>query len=140
MLLTLPRVFVPTHNTSGLNGHGSPPWGHGRWDAIDIFNKGGTPVCCEMAVKVVRLSGHPPTTTTKPGGPYGWSVYLRTYGEKFGGWYYGTHFGKRSPLLEVGRVIPAHTIIGWVADYTKASHGVTPSHIHWAFHKGIWVP
>lgn len=135
--LRLPRHFIPTHRTDGLAGHGSPPWGHGRFDAIDCFAKGGAYVCAEITGEVIKISGHAPTPTTKPGGPYGRSVYIETAE----GVYFGTHFGTLSRFnVKLGQVIRRGMLIGRVADYAKATGGVTPSHIHWAFTSGVWHP
>ncbi len=129
-MLLLPRHFntrvPPAHNTSGLPG----------FPAIDVFAKGGTPVCCEFAGTVVKLSGHPPTATTKPGGPYGWSVYIRTPE----GTYYLTHLGTRAAVVKVGYKVKKGERIGTVANYSKATNGATASHIHEGFHAGAWAP
>lgn len=124
--LLLPKHFFPTHKTSGLPG----------FPAIDCFAKAGTMVVCEFGGTVVKLSGHAPTPTTPPGGPYGWSIYLRTKE----GTYFLTHFGSRSPVVRLGHYIPAHTVIGRVANYSGATNGKTPSHIHEGFHRGSWTP
>ncbi len=125
-MLQLPAVFKPTHQTEGLPG----------FPAVDCFAAGGTPVCCEFAGTVVKLSGHPPTPTVKPGGPYGWSIYIRNPK----GTYYLTHFGSRAAGLKVGSKVKKGEIIGRVANYLKATHGVTPSHIHEGHHAGPWAP
>lgn len=135
-MLQLPAHFTPTHKTDGLWGKGHPPWGHGKLDAIDCFAKGGTPVCCEFSGTVVKLSGHAPTPTTKPGGPYGWSIYIRNAQ----GTYFLTHFGSRAAGLKVGAKVKKGQVIGRVANYSKATGGVTPSHIHEGFHSGPWSP
>lgn len=125
--LRLPRHFVPTHQTDGLAG----------FPAIDCFAKGGAYVCAEFTGKVIKLSGHAPTPTTKPGGPYGWSIYLETPE----GVYYATHFGTRSKFnVKLGATVKKGMLLGRVADYAKATNGVTPSHIHWGFHRGVWRP
>lgn len=124
--LLLPAHFHPTHQTGGLQG----------FPAVDVFAKGGTPVACEFAGTVVKLSGHPPTAVTNPGGPYGWSIYIRCSN----GTYYLTHFGSRAAGLAVGSKVRRGQVIGRVADYAKATHGVTPSHIHEGFHAGAWTP
>ena len=120
--LRLPRHFTPTHETSGLPG----------FPAIDCFARGGAYVCAEFPATVVKLSGHAPTPTTAPGGPYGWSVYLETPE----GVYYGTHFGSRARQVKIGARLKRGMLLGRVADYSEATHGVTPSHIHWGFHAG----
>lgn len=132
---TLPAKFIPTHDTSGLPG----------FPAVDKFAPGGTPVCFSLPGTVIKLSGHPPTPRAVPGGPYGWSIYLalrwNAKAKKWEDVYYFTHLGSRSNLAsKLGAHIPAGAILGRVADYSAATHGVTPSHIHEGFHKGLWLP
>lgn len=125
--LRLPRHFTPTHQTGGLPG----------FPAIDCFAKGGAYVCAEFDATVIKLSGHAPTPTTQPGGPYGWSIYLRTSE----GVYFATHFGSRSKWnVKVGQKVKKGMLLGRVANYSRATDGVTPSHIHWGFHRGPWAP
>lgn len=125
--LRLPAHFHPTHQTSGLDG----------FPAVDCFAKGGAYVCAEVTGKVIKLSGHAPTPTTEPGGPYGWSIYLQTSE----GVYFATHFASRSKFnVKLGAVVKKGMLLGRVADYSKATGGVTPSHIHWGFHAGDWRP
>lgn len=124
--LRLPKHFTPSHQTSGLPG----------FPAIDIFARGGAYVCAEYDCTVARLSGSKPTETTRPGGPYGWSIYLRTPG----GMYYATHFGTRHKQVKVGAKLKKGMLLGRVADYSKATGGKTPSHIHYGFHAGPWAP
>ncbi len=123
--LRLPTHFTPTHQTSGLPG----------FPAIDVFAKGGTYVCAEFDCEVIRLSGHPATPTTQPGGPYGWSMYLKTSR----GVYYATHFSVRAKQVKVGAKLRRGMYLGRVANYSKATDGVTPSHIHFGFHEGPWT-
>lgn len=125
--LQLPEVFKPTHQTSGLPG----------FPAIDVFAPGGTPVLAPATGRIVKLSGHAPTPTAKPGGPYGWSMYLA---RRDGGVYYLTHFGTRAAICRVGNCIGKGEVIGRVADYAKATGGKTASHIHEGFHPGPWNP
>lgn len=124
--LRLPAHFTPTHETSGLPG----------FPAVDCFARGGTYVCAEFAGTVVKLSGHPPTPTAQPGGPYGWSIYL----QNAEGTYYLTHFGSRAKQVVIGARLRRGMLLGRVADYAKATGGVTPSHIHEGFHAGPWSP
>ena len=126
MTMQLPSHFVPTHQTDGLPG----------FPAIDCFAKGGTEVASPVTGRVSKLSGKAPTATSKPGGPYGWSIYIT--GRQ--GTYYMTHFGTRNPIVKLGMCIGRGEIIGTVADYSKATGGKTPSHIHQGFHKGVWTP
>ena len=121
-MLQLPSHFTPTHQTGGLPG----------FPAVDVFANGGTPVCSPCTGKVVKLSGKAPTATAKPGGPYGWSVYITARG---GGTYFLTHFGSRAGFVKVGACVAKGEVIGKVADYTKATNGKTPSHIHEGLHK-----
>lgn len=113
--LQLPATFTPTHQTAGLPGY----------PAIDCFAPAGTPVGSPVAGVVHRLSGHKPTPTAEPGGPYGWSVYIRT---KAGVDYYLTHLGTRA--VAFGTMVKRGDIIGTVANYARATNGVTPSHVH----------
>ena len=114
-MLQLPATFKPTHNTSGLPGY----------PAVDCFAPGGTVVLAPCAGTIRRFSGHAPTPVATPGGPYGWSIYLR---RPNGDDYYLTHFGTRSVV--VGQKVTRGQRLGTVANYSKATHGVTPSHIH----------
>lgn len=126
-MLRLPAKFHPTHQTSGLQG----------FPAVDCFALAGTPVASPATGKVVKLSGAAPTAHTEPGGPYGWSVYITA---RDGGTYFVTHLGRRSEIVKLGDCIGKGEIIGAVADYTRASDGATPSHIHMGFHAGPWEP
>ena len=108
--LQLPADFVATHETAGLPGY----------PAIDVFADGGTLALSPVTGTVVRTSGHPPTPTTVPGGPYGWSVYI--------GPFYLTHFG--GLLVKAGDRVRRGDPLGTVADYSRATGGITPSHIH----------
>lgn len=126
-MLQLPAAFKPTHQTSGLAG----------FPALDCFAPGGTKVCAPVTGKVVKLSGHAPTPSAKPGGPYGWSIYLQ---RRDGRTYYLTHFGTRSAIVRLGACIGAGETIGTVADYAKATGGKTPSHIHEGLSTKPWSP
>lgn len=125
--LQLPSHFKPTHQTSGLPG----------FPAIDVFAPAGTVVLSPATGKIVKLSGHAPTPTSPPGAPYGWSIYLTA---RDGGTYFITHFGTRAAYCKVGACIGRGERIGTVANYTKATNGVTPSHIHLGFHPAAWSP
>jgi murein DD-endopeptidase MepM/ murein hydrolase activator NlpD len=76
-----------------------------------------------------RLSGHPVTPHATPGGPYGLSCYLS---RDAGGRYFCTHFATLS--VHLGQRVKKGDPLGTVADYAKATNGVTPSHIHEGFH------
>ncbi len=133
MALQLPARFTPTHQTLGLPGV----------PAVDVFAPAHTQVLAPATGKVVKLSGYPPTPTTAPGGPYGWSFYLTVDPIRLppdGGTFYLTHFGARAPLVKLGGCVARGEVIGQVADYSGATHGVTPSHIHMGFHAGTWKP
>lgn len=125
-VLQLPSHFKPTHQTGGLPG----------FPAIDCFAPSKTPVASPCNGRVVKLSGHAPTPTAHPGGPYGWSIYLRSPE----GVYYLTHFQTRASVVKLGAYIRRGQVIGTVARYAEATHGVTPSHIHEGFHAGVWTP
>jgi murein DD-endopeptidase MepM/ murein hydrolase activator NlpD len=114
-MIQLPETFRATHQTDGLPGY----------PAIDVFAEGGTQVGAPCAGTVRRHSGHRPTAVATPGGPYGWSIYIEA---PSGTDYFLTHFGTRT--TKVGQRVEKGDVIGTVADYTKATRGVTPSHIH----------
>lgn len=128
--LQLPSHFTPDHPTEGLP----------NFPAMDFFAAAGTIVLSPFTGKVVKLSGHPPTPSTVPGGPYGWSIYLAVDRPGLIGVAYLTHFGSRFPIVKLGACIGVGEQIGKVADYSKATKGKTPSHIHYGFHKGVWTP
>lgn len=126
-MLQLPATFKPTHQTSGLPG----------FPAIDCFAIAGAKVCAPVTGRVVKLSGHAPTPTAAPGGPYGWSIYLK---RRDGRVYYLTHFGARASIVKLGGCIGAGEVIGTVADYAKATGGKTPCHIHEGLSEKAWNP
>jgi murein DD-endopeptidase MepM/ murein hydrolase activator NlpD len=125
-VLQLPLHFTPTHQTAGLPG----------FPAVDCFAPAHTLIAAPATGKVLKLSGHEPTDEAFPGGPYGWSIYLA--GRE--GVYYLTHFGSRARIVKLGECIARGEVIGQVADYAKATHGKTPSHVHMGFHAGAWTP
>lgn len=125
--LQLPSHFKATHQTGGLPG----------FPAIDCFAASGTPVLAPATGKIVKRSGHAPTPTAKPGGPYGWSMYLQA---RDGGTYFLTHFNVIAAICKVGNCIGRGEVIGTVARYTEATKGKTPSHIHMGYHAGPWKP
>lgn len=112
----LPATFVPTHETIGLPGY----------PAVDVFAPAGTIALSPADGTITRTSGRKPSAMVKPGGPYGYSLYL--------GPYYLTHFG--SLHVSVGDVVRAGQPLGTIADYAKATGGITPSHIHLGKHAG----
>jgi murein DD-endopeptidase MepM/ murein hydrolase activator NlpD len=113
--LQLAEHFTPTHQTGGLPGY----------PAVDLFAAAGTVALSPANGVIDRLSGHPVTPRATPGGPYGLSCYLTRVG---GGRYFLTHFGSLS--AKVGQRVKKGQPLGTVADYTKATGGITPSHIH----------
>lgn len=121
-VVQLPSHFTATHQTAGLPGY----------PAVDVFAPAGSPVASPIAGTVRKLSGHAPTSTAQPGGPYGWSLYLHEplSGDDF----YLTHFGSRK--VQLGQKVTRGQIIGTVADYAHATNGATPSHIHEGRHPG----
>lgn len=129
-MLQLPSHFTPTHQTAGLPG----------FPAVDCFAPSGTVVLSPVTGKVIKLSGHPPTPTTTPGGPFGWSIYLQCDRQGTVGVYYLTHFGTRAQIVKLGACIGRGEQIGTVAKFSEATGGKTPSHIHEGFHPGPWTP
>ncbi len=125
--LQLPSHFKPTHETGGLPG----------FPAIDCFAPARTAVLSPATGRVVKRSGHAPSATAKPGGPYGWSIYITA---RDGGTYFLTHFSSIAAYCKVGACIGRGEVIGLVADYAKATNGKTPSHIHEGLHPGPWKP
>ena len=117
--MVLPERFTPTHQTGGLPGY----------PAIDVFAHAGTIVGAPTSGTITRLSGHPVTPIATPGGPYGLSCYLTRHD---GGIYFLTHFSLLR--VHVGQKVVRGTPLGAVADYTRATGGVTPSHIHEGLH------
>jgi len=130
MILQLPSSFKPTHETGGLPG----------FPAVDVFAPAGTPVGCPDKGTVVKTSGHPPTPHATPGGPYGWSVYVKR--NRLAWWRKGTYFCTHFGTVHVvnGQKVVRGQILGTVADYSAATNGVTPSHIHEGYHAGTWTP
>lgn len=125
--LQLPQVFKATHVTAGLPGY----------PAVDVFAKAGTIALSPADGIVDQLSGHQPTGSAKPGGPYGLSCYVKRAG---GGRYYLTHFGALE--VKVGDRVKRGQRLGPLVDWEAAAkawnrqHGgstVTPSHIHEGF-------
>lgn len=126
--LQLPSHFKATHQTGGL----------AHFPAVDCFADAGSPVLAPATGKIVKRSGKAPTKTAKPGGPYGWSVYLRS---RDGGTYFLTHFGVVAAICKLGNCVGRGEVIGTVADYTKATNGKTPSHIHEGYNPDpAWKP
>ena len=113
--IQLPAVFTSTHETSGLDGY----------PAVDVFAPGGTIALAPAAGEIHKLSGHEPTASTTPGGPYGWSIYLR---DASGNDYFLTHFGTRS--VTVGTHVNRGDVIGTVCDAKVAHMSSSLSHIH----------
>jgi hypothetical protein len=111
--LQLPSTFVPTHETAGLPG----------FPATDQFAAPGTTVLAPEDGVVDRHSGHDPALGGKPGGPYGWSIYITAAS----GRYYLTHFGSRQ--TNVGDHLKKGQAIGTVCDSAVSGKAGT-SHIH----------
>lgn len=116
----LPASFTPTHQTEGLPGY----------PAIDVFAQAGTVALAPAAGTIDKLSGHPVTPRVRPGGPYGLSCYLT---RADGGRYFCTHFATLS--VHLGEKVKKGQPLGTVADYAKATGGITPSHVHLGLHK-----
>jgi murein DD-endopeptidase MepM/ murein hydrolase activator NlpD len=115
-MLQLPRSFKPTHPTGGLPGY----------PAVDVFGnpEGGDPVGSPAAGVIRRQSGKSPTQGGKPGGPYGWSLYLAcANGDDF----YLTHFG--AVMVKVGDRVKRGQLLGTVCN-SRVSGKPRTSHIH----------
>ena len=118
-MIQLSRTFKPTHQTAGLPGY----------PAIDHFGRAGETVGAPFAGTVHKLSGHDPRQGGKPGGPYGWSIYLRAPN---GDDAYMTHFGTRR--VKLGQKIARGEIIGTICD-SRVSGKPGTSHIHYGLNK-----
>jgi murein DD-endopeptidase MepM/ murein hydrolase activator NlpD len=95
-----------------------------------VFANGGVVALSPAAGVIDKLSGHPVTPRATPGGPYGLSCYLtRADGAR----YFLTHFATLS--VSLGQRVKKGQPLGTIADYSKATGGVTPSHIHEGLHK-----
>ena len=111
--LQLARDFTPTHETAGLPG----------FSAVDVFADPGTMVLAPEDGIVDRLSGHDPMEGGKPGGAYGFTIYIQAAS----GRYFLTHFGSRRVTL--GQRVRRGEPIGTVCD-SAVSHNPGTSHIH----------
>jgi murein DD-endopeptidase MepM/ murein hydrolase activator NlpD len=112
------------HDTLGLAGY----------PAHDYFAPAGSAVFSPVSGKVVKLSGSDPNVpagSVTPGGAYGLSVYVQGAN---GTTYFLTHLGGYAKGLAVGSTVSAGQVIGSVADWLRASNGVTPDHIHMGIH------
>lgn len=112
--LQLPENFTPTHQTAGLPGY----------PAIDVFAKAGTTVGAPAPGRIRRLSGKDPSLGGKPGGAYGWSLYLTTEHAD----YFLTHFATRTVIL--GDWVNRGDVIGTVCDPKVAGMSSSLAHVH----------
>jgi hypothetical protein len=117
--LQLPKDFTPTHETAGLAG----------FPAVDVFADPNTVVLAPEDGVIDKLSGHDPKEGGPPGGPYGFSIYLRAAS----GRYFMTHFATRRVALQ-NRVTRGQPI-GTVCD-SAVSGKPNTSHIHVGKHRG----
>lgn len=94
------------HETLGLPG----------FPAHDYMATAGTPVVAPVGGKIVRFSGHDPSSGPTNGvhGPFGWSLYLQ--GDD-GRMYYMTHLGSRS--IKVGQRVEPGAVLGTIGDYSR---------------------
>lgn len=113
-MIQLPRTYKPTHPTAGLDGY----------PAIDVFGKPSERVSAPCAGRIRRRSGKSPSKGGKPGGPYGFSLYLAADN---GDDYYMTHFATID--VEVGDRVPRGALLGTICD-SKVSGKPNTSHIH----------
>lgn len=114
MNVQLPQRFKATHPTAGLPGY----------PAVDVFGRPGSSVLSPASGTIRRFSGKDPKSGGKPGGPYGWSIYLQTAG---GDDYFMTHFGSR--VVKVGQKVKRGDPLGTICD-SKVSGKPGTSHIH----------
>ncbi len=84
--LRLPRTFTPTHQTAGLAGY----------PAVDVFAAPGTVAEAGFYGRVIRVSGRALSASDRPGGPYGYSLYVHN---RVNGW---TRYATHLSLLLVG--------------------------------------
>jgi hypothetical protein len=118
--LTLPRTFTPTHQTSGLAGY----------PAIDVFAPAGTVARAGFWGRVVRVSGRSLSGDERPGGAYGFSVYVRN---AVNGWTrYCTHFSELH--VGAGAIIVPGRDLGLIATPPLGSPRGS-AHIHMGLNK-----
>jgi len=117
------NIAQGVHDTLGLPGYPAVDFGCDAYSPVVAVEKG----------VIERFSGNDPNSPPPlgPGGPYGWSVYLK--GDS-GTDYYYTHMQTR--VKAVGTHVAAGELIGTCANWIKASGGVTPNHIHLGVHPG----
>lgn len=109
----LPSSFRMTHYTGGLPGY----------PAIDVFGYAGQKVLAPEDGYVYRISGKSPRYGGRPGGAYGYSIWMRSPT----GLYFMTHFG--SVTVRAGQSVKRGQVIGTICD--DAVTGRTGSdHIH----------
>lgn len=116
--LTVPKKFIPTHQTGGLPGY----------PAVDLFAVPGTPCVLDEDVTVTRVSGHDPKEYPPQGvgGPWGLSCYAK--GHETGNVYFLTHFSK---VARPGP-LPKGETVGVIGDYP----GLAADHVHVGIHQG----
>jgi hypothetical protein len=100
-----------THDTDGLPGY----------PAVDLFASPGTPFLAPESGRIVRLSGHPGTTS---GSIYGQSVYFKG---RSGTMYFITHLGSVSPLGAYKKGAQLGTVSAWDSGSPHAHVGVNTS-------------
>jgi hypothetical protein len=111
----LPSTFSPTHETGGLPGY----------PAIDVFGDPLDEVAVTFYGWVRRISGRPPSQGGRPGGSYGWSVYLLN---RVNGWErFVTHL--HVLYVTVGDNVAPGDCIGRIADSAVSGKPGT-SHAH----------
>jgi hypothetical protein len=116
----LPRTFTPTHQTSGLAGY----------PAVDVFAPAGEVARAGFWGRVVRVSGKPLSPWDRPGGAYGWSVYVLN---RANGWTrYCTHFSDLH--VAAGAVVYPGRALGRIAT-PPAGSAAGSAHIHMGLNK-----
>jgi len=97
-----------THDTDGLPGY----------PAVDLFAKPGTPFLAPEDGRIVRISGHPGTTS---GNVFGQSIYFQG---RSGRTYFITHLGTVAPRGSYRKGRPIGTVSRWTSGSPHAHVGV----------------
>jgi hypothetical protein len=113
--LQLPQFFRSDHPTSGLPGY----------PAKDFFAAPETTVGAPENGVVTRFSGKSPSLGGRPGGAYGYAMFMR--GDS-GAMYFMTHLSSRSVFI--GQRVKKGQVVGRVCDARVARMARSSSHVH----------